>query len=414
MAIPLIIHLLNKGDVKTVKVGSVKFLRESDTKQSRKIRLNELLLLFLRMLLLALIILYMAEPQWKRNVEKASLTYLIEPSLVDDETFMSFTDSLPQNNMRWFIEGFPEFEVEIDPKVNPNYWQLAQKLHEVHSDSIVVFTKGLVQGIKGTRPRISQKVHWIVVDNELEIDKYIAAKKVQDSVLLYKVSSSSLVTDLQKNVLSGNDEKIKLMTGDSLELEESGKTIKVPIVKNDTLKVTIAYDEYYQKEMQYFSASLEAVREYGMQEILLNRIDADAQFSEGRPMDLLIWLRNDKVPEIDLTTIAIKKDSLANTLLEKTESKNRYHLTGRLNIKNTIEENFTNELAKLLLEDDSLYQKMKGLDQRVMAEPELTTIVSNEGVDSQSFQSMDISPWIWLTIVLVLVLERILSKLKKQ
>ena len=414
MGIPIIIHLLNKGDVKTIKVGSVKYLREFDTKQSRKIRLNELFLLFLRMLILGLLVLYLSEPRWKKDTEKTRIAYLIDPMLTREESFLSFMNKSTLENTRWFSRGFPEYGTEIGDLGTTNYWQLAQQLGEVSSDSIVVFAKGMVEGIKGPRPKIPQNVHWVVVDNEKEVDEYIAAKKIEDSVRMYKVKSNSQLTDLRTTTLSQNDRRIVFMTEDSLELEEAGETFKIPILKEDTLNVTIAFDKTYEREMQYLTASLKAIGEYGMQEIQLEKIEDNAEFDQGNPMDLLIWLKEAPVPNIGFTTIAIAKDSLANELIEETTTKNSFHLTERLTIQNTVAKDLTNTLAKLLLPRDSLNQKVKENDLRVMPEVEMATNFSTEKVDRKDIRYMDISPWLWLVLALVLITERIVSKIRKQ
>ena len=414
MGIPIIIHLLNKGDVKTIKVGSIKYLREFDTKQSRKIRLNELFLLFLRMLILGLLVLYLSEPRWEKDTEKTRIAYLIDPMLAQEESFLSFMNGLTIENPRWFSRGFPEYGAEIEDQGTTNYWQLAQQLGEVSSDSIVVFAKGMVEGVKGPRPKIPQNVHWVIIENEQEVDEFIAAKKFRDSVRLYKIKGNSQITDLQTTTLSQNDRRIVATKQDSLELEEADETFKMPILKEDTLNVTIAFDKMYEREMQYLSASLKAIGQYGMQEIQMEKVEDNAEFDQGRPIDLLIWLKEAPVPNIGRTTIAVAQDSLAKDLIEETTTKNNFHLTERLTIQNTVAENLTNTLAKLLLSSDSLNQKVKKYDHRVMPEAELATNFSTEKVDRKNVRYMDISPWLWLVLAMVLITERILSKLKKQ
>jgi hypothetical protein len=413
LAVPLLIHLLNKGDVKTVKVGSVKFLKESDTKQSRKIRLHELFLLFLRMLLLGLIILYLAEPRWKTKVQKVALTYLIEPSLASNEAFMGFAESLPQNDMRWFAESFPELEAEVDRGTVPTYWQLAQRLPEIPSDSIVVFTRGLIQGVQGRRPEVDSNVRWVIVENEADVVGPIGAKIIGDSIMLFEAKSSSQITDLQVNLIPKSDASVVSLTSDSLVWNASGKTSKVPILRNDTLHVTVAFDTTYEREMRYVTSALKAIGRYGMREINLKTMDADAVFKEEETLDLLVWLKNGNVPNISQTTLAMVPDSLANSLIEPTESKNLFHLTKRLNIENTITKNFTNSLASLLLFNSTLEDNLIEQDQRVLPDTEFTPNVATSE-SKMKVRTLDISPWILVAVFLVLVAERILSKVRKQ
>jgi hypothetical protein len=166
--------------------------------------------------------------------------------------------------------------------------------------------------------------------------------------------------------------------------------------------------------MHYFSASLKAIGQYGKQAIRQQKLDSAVKFEEQESLDLLIWLRSDKVPSIKQPTIAMVEDSLASSLLEKTAFKNRYHLTRKLNIQNSLEGNLTNALASILLPNDTVSQKMNAWDGRVVQEAAMATNFSNEEIGQQRPKNMDISPWIWLSIVLVLVTERILAKLRKQ
>ncbi|MBP9924506.1 MAG: BatA domain-containing protein, partial [Cyclobacteriaceae bacterium] len=56
LAIPIGIHLLSRKEGKVVKMGSLRHLRETSTQQFKGIKLNELLLLALRCLLIILFV----------------------------------------------------------------------------------------------------------------------------------------------------------------------------------------------------------------------------------------------------------------------------------------------------------------------------------------------------------------------
>ena len=56
LAIPLGIHLLSKKEGKVIRMGSLRHLQETSTQQFRGIRLNEILLLVLRCLLIILFV----------------------------------------------------------------------------------------------------------------------------------------------------------------------------------------------------------------------------------------------------------------------------------------------------------------------------------------------------------------------
>src|SRR5687767_7801250 len=60
LLIPIGIHLLSRKEGKIINIGSVRHLRETDTARFSSIRLNEILLLVLRCLLLTLLVLLLA------------------------------------------------------------------------------------------------------------------------------------------------------------------------------------------------------------------------------------------------------------------------------------------------------------------------------------------------------------------
>ena len=62
IAVPVVVHLLNRRTTRTVEWGAMRFLRESITRRSRRLRLEEALLLACRCLLLAALALALARP----------------------------------------------------------------------------------------------------------------------------------------------------------------------------------------------------------------------------------------------------------------------------------------------------------------------------------------------------------------
>ncbi|MEJ0032271.1 MAG: BatA domain-containing protein [Bacteroidota bacterium] len=63
LAIPIAIHLLSRKEGKVIRVGSLRHVEESNTSQFKSIRLNEILLLLLRCLMISLVVLFMSGAQ---------------------------------------------------------------------------------------------------------------------------------------------------------------------------------------------------------------------------------------------------------------------------------------------------------------------------------------------------------------
>ena len=62
IGIPLLIHLIRQRKLKIVKWAAMEFLRQSQKKQRKRLRIEELILLLLRMLIVALAALAFARP----------------------------------------------------------------------------------------------------------------------------------------------------------------------------------------------------------------------------------------------------------------------------------------------------------------------------------------------------------------
>lgn len=70
LAVPILIHLWSKNKTKEIAFGSIRFLRESSTLQSKKIQLSEIPLLLVRLLILVLVVLLLAKWVNYQDVER--------------------------------------------------------------------------------------------------------------------------------------------------------------------------------------------------------------------------------------------------------------------------------------------------------------------------------------------------------
>ena len=415
LLLPILIHLLNQGDVKTVKVGSVKYLSEQDTKQSRKIKINEFLLLALRLLLLALLVLAMAGPKWKVSNSKTPITYLIEPSLFQNEQIKSFLDSLPSSQVKLLANGFPDIDEYDEVEKEPNYWQLVQKIPVLGADSIVVFSKGLLQGVKGRRPVVSENINWMVLDDGQGVNEYIGAWVGNDSIELLAVDSRSQRMDISKKNILKSDNRVKGLGGDSLYFSSEKRDFNIPVWKKDTIQIGLVFDPEYEKEKHFIEAALKAVGKYGKHPVsIIDFESGESTIDSNSQMDLWVWLSNNSGLKTTATTIAFRPDSLAGKLIVPGERKNLYLLTQRLNIESALNEGLAKDLAYILLKNDSIQNMVDSYDLRVLAEEEIAPVFKDLKKSSVRVGTMNVSRWLWLLSALFLLFERILSKIKKQ
>ena len=55
LSVPLIIHLLSRREGKVIRMGSLRYLQDSNTQQFKSLRLNEIILFILRCLLIIIL-----------------------------------------------------------------------------------------------------------------------------------------------------------------------------------------------------------------------------------------------------------------------------------------------------------------------------------------------------------------------
>lgn len=126
LAIPIIIHLWSKNKTKEIAFGSIRFLKESSTLQSKRIQFSELPLLLLRLLLLILVVMLLAKWVNFQDVEKQKASLLGEgievPKTYEDEQIKVLkTDQFGDNINQWYLlEALSREHPEIDSLIYIN------------------------------------------------------------------------------------------------------------------------------------------------------------------------------------------------------------------------------------------------------------------------------------------------------
>ena len=413
LLVPIAIHLWSNREGKVIKVGSIKFLENSESSQSKSIKLNEYFLLFLRLLLLSLLVLILAEPQIHQNSKKSSLTYLIEPSLLKNNMVKSVIDNVNSNQeIRVFTEDFPEVkDFEENSSSIPNYWQLTEQLETLKTDSIVVFTKGFLAGIKGKRPSLNILVKWIVLEDKQTVnDEPILAFKDEGEISIIKANSSASYLSFNNQKLALNSNQIKISnTQDSLIV--NGKTI--PLKYRKKTRVLIVYNEKLESQLYYLEASIKAIEKYSEQTIQLEKVN-NVNGVKLDDYDLIVWLDEEQNPKTKTTILKYYPDNLALNIIEESEVKNVFHLTEKLSTRIMLNHDFTSQLFKLLYDfqiDESI---LNTIDKRVISESEIQTDFVKKQTNINKLNTKDYTKWLWLPFLFILVLERIVATVRKQ
>lgn len=404
LAVPVAIHLWSKKEGKTIKVGSLKFLQKSDSQKSSSIKLNEFWLLLLRMLLITILVFILAEPRLYYKSENSPITYLVEKSLLSSSKVRSLTDSL--NNIaevRFLETDFPEYQPEIVKDTlseSPNYWKLAREMETLRTDSVVVFTNAFVSGIKGKRPEISKNIHWINLNPGTAKTNPVGVVKRGDEIERISVISDAEGFKFQK-------EKQNLNT---LEIESEFRNI--PLVELDMLQVQIYAEEEFQAESKYIKASFLALEKYLEHPIEILNFEEENFNSNSE--EILIWLSEKPAPKTEGKVLVFRKDSLANSLIKQGNSQNEYYLTGDLNSENIVEEHFAEQLLEILNLYPEINEEAEKYDLRMMDFALLKPNFEEASESPKNQDGRDISKYLWILLILLILSERALSRVRKQ
>lgn len=410
--IPIAIHLWSRQKVVTIKVGSTKLLQESEPKQTSTIRLNELWLLFLRILTILLLSLILSEPQLKSTEKNSSLIYVIEPSLIQSQQLESFLGDILEENIRVFCTEFPElknYNAAVLENDIPNYWQLAIEMNALPADSVIVLTKGLVSGLKGRRPVVAPHINWTVLNSDEESEHVVQANKKGDSLELLTVLSNAAELKYEKKILPAtSSEVIYNSSNDSVVVNENSYKLR----QDETINILIVFEANFVREQQYIRAAYKAIAKLLKRPISLHsRVNADVIDLET--YDASIWLGVKPIAGIK-NTLIFKPDSLATDLIEPGTTENQYFLTDFLNSENSVKAHLAEKLLHLLQLNEELNKKNRAYDKRVVAAEELKPVSSEKIKTTLQASLVDISPWLWMLLLLILCVERIIAKYRRQ
>ncbi|TVZ14743.1 BatA domain-containing protein [Maribacter sp. MAR_2009_72] len=417
LLVPIAIHLWSKKEAKTIKIGSVQWLSESKSKQSSSIQLNEWWLLVLRMGIISLLVLLMAKPQWQSKVSNTSLTYIIEPELVQYTGFMSrFNEISDDQEIRLLRKGLPLKEKEQDIIAQHfllDYWGLASEMDALQTDSIVVFTKGLAKGLKGARPETKHKMHWVVIDSALAKETPLLAYKKKNGLQLFTGKSTPFDTKVTNKNVNLGDEFTLSNSGDSLVISGTNPVDKIPVYVQKSIKIALYYTDSLQKDKSYIEASLKALSIYLDREIQVES-SLDTEVVSDKEADAIIWLSAKPSPKTTKKLLAFKEDALSQSMVIPGVEKHSFYLTKRINSENAITERLTEQLLQMLEVNGEVEKLVAEVDHRSVSTAELETTYTPSKKKQKQMASQNVNPYLWLILLVLLLVERFVAYKRKQ
>lgn len=162
LLVPLLIHLQRRPEQRVVEFAALRWLSER-VRPRQRLRLSEWLLLLLRLLLVAALALWLAQPAWLDYLPRARAWELVVPGI--DPATLPAPTTAPAPDRRWLAPGFPALDTpspgapaavasllrDLDTRLRPEV-------------DVAVWVPRELAGLDAERIRLSRTVAWRVVD----------------------------------------------------------------------------------------------------------------------------------------------------------------------------------------------------------------------------------------------------------
>lgn len=242
LSIPVLIHLWNGKKGKVIAWAAFPWLDPKESQSSRSVKLENWLLLLIRILLLTTLVFLLAGLIWKRfeGGREYKVVHLVWPDEQVEEEFRFELEQATQKGqeVRWLGSGLPDYQGEQISAVGFSLEKLQDYLDELDSDidSIYLYT-----GLQASY--FQENTYWLPQKPVFRIaENYIA--KVKSPIL-------------------------SLETGEFLELDLEGILVKTSATTNSSQAISgtipVAFLSLEKEKKEAIQSALSAIEEvYGL------------------------------------------------------------------------------------------------------------------------------------------------------
>lgn len=165
--LPVLLHLERRTEPRATPFAALRWL-SMHSRPQRRMRLEELWLLLLRLLLLAAVALLFARPVLFGS-EGGAAWALVAPGVDVAQARAQFRD--PNARWHWLVAGFPKIDGASSAPSQPAQTQsppLLSLLREIDATLpaktvLTVFVPAQLDGLDGERPRLAREIDWRIV-----------------------------------------------------------------------------------------------------------------------------------------------------------------------------------------------------------------------------------------------------------
>jgi Aerotolerance regulator N-terminal len=298
IVVPILIHLAKGQAGKTLRIGSIRLIRENIISQSSSLKIRERLLLLLRCLGILLAAFFLAAPAWKhpftsRNakgwilLERNRPAHSLEPYhvLIDSLVSRGFELRVPEKDFpKTRLDDTVSISMDSTRMALSGYWQLLKDLEKKLPAGLPVylFTGNQLSRFTGPRPDLSLNLQWFFLNAPDTTGSWIsrAWSTSADSIRKITGNSRPSVTWFQTAMVP-HSEYDAILKGENI------------LTDTNTLMADV-YGESGNPDADYIYTALQAVRQYTDHRIKISFIHhVDSLHAHA---DWIFWLSDKAFP----------------------------------------------------------------------------------------------------------------------
>jgi hypothetical protein len=451
-----------------LKVGSISLITVSSQKKSRSLKLNDLLLLLLRCLLLALVAFVLAMPWWQRYTSSAVKGWVLIPKEDLKETYQKFKpaiDSLTKAgyDFHYFNKGFEKADFSkaladttIYTNTNVSYWSLMQQLDGQVASTLPVhlFSSNNANHFTGKKPEISLALHWQTYAPADSVGTWIEKAWVTNNNDIQIVEGNSKPSGTfytEHTIRSGDQQTPFVVHTDNGEVIVGLKNSNESVAVDTSIWRFAIYADKNSSDAGYVKAALASIVQFTRHKALINQYTDAGQipprqdwvfwlsakpiskqldcsnlfvYENGKVKNSNSWINDESSPKqkINLYRSIITvhnndyplwKDGYGDPVLslQKREQTNIYHFNNRFDPAWS-DLVWSNSFPKMLMEliVGQPAEPDRKYDRRVMDAKQIMPVINHEEhASNKIIERADLSHYLWLLLVLIFAAERWLA-----
>lgn len=391
LMVPLAIHLLSKKEGQVIRLGSLRHLRETSTQQFRGIKLNEILLLALRSLLVILFVFLISGLYWNYADDKRWI--VVEKGVEKISTAKKLIDSLEAQGFerRALQNGFP-LEYTSSAVSSANNWHLIESLQQQELEQVVVLSQSRAEDFTGARRAVNSNIQWITFPAEEHEFIAEAIQQTPDRILVRKGFSNSAYTRFET-------------VHSNTSLPDS-----IPIKELPVISILLVSDADSEMDKIIIKAALDAITK--TLPIQINLQETTPETVSEVSSDWLIWLSKKSFVVDDSVKVISSRLHSSPKILEQV-SENLWELSKRLSIEIARQENFTLQLATLLIDEKEKWIQIAEYDRRTLPDSILFAGKSRP-TKMEASVVPPVNKYLIVLLILIFLIERLVTYHRNQ